>query len=473
MTTETSQEQLVDIPEWVSKVRAIGIDTNAVGKGSFNLAQLKGLSHKAQQHGAMEIWIAEPVIWEWADHLREDWVSLNKVRSNLKAAGIEMAAQPTDVNEALEFVLSGVHGLGEHVKVIPIEPVVVEAMKDQILVRAPGERVTRDGRAAKTKHDKSVKTGAADSAIFRAYHHHAGNRGETYVILGGDSDLAKAHEEWGVKDVKSFSKTDALNEHIFRMIPAPDYLVVRCAAFLDSEVATVDLTSFESPSSLIGSYDQEVPLSFAATGHKMLLGLSNAKLDRVAQIVEAEACILTDVFGPEVTTDIYGEDHEEPGTQRMYSDSAVYVNVTFRIEKGEVKSFAAGSIRHTWAMRTRETAWDDDGPLAVLENLTEVPGLADFDWAVNFYEPQTTEVEVDGDILQLDFSGSAADDWVLAASYRDEVVEVAGTLQYDGKDYGDGVSFVSTVLLSTDSALVPNRPSFAVNALLMHTPKKS
>lgn len=473
MTSETFPEITAEVPEWVSKVRAIGIDTNAVGRGAFNLAQLRGLAHQAKQHGAMEIWIAEPVIWEWADHLREDWSALNQARSRLLAAGInEVVAQPTTVEEALQFVLRGVKELGPHVKVIPIEPVVVEALKDQILVRLPGERVTREGRAVKNnKNEKSVKTGAADSAIYRAYHYHSGSEGEAYVVLSSDSDLAKAHESWGVKDVKSFKSTDALNKHIFRMTPAPDYLVARCADFLQGEVGSIDLTSFESPNSLIGSIEEERPLAFSATGPKVLLGLSNARLDKVSQIVAAEACILTDLYGPEVARDIEGEDYGVAGTKRLYSDSAVYIGITFQVDKGTVKSLAVGAVRHAWAIPRVETAWDDDGPLAVLENLTEVPGLADFDWPVSFYENQTTETLVDGDALELDFSGSAADDWVLTASYRGEQVEVVGTNMNDGLQLRGYPSIDNTIVLSTDSKVVPGHPSLAVNALVMLTPK--
>lgn len=52
MTTETSQEPQDQLPDWVAKVRAIGIDTNAVGKGGYNVEQLRGLARQAEQNFA-------------------------------------------------------------------------------------------------------------------------------------------------------------------------------------------------------------------------------------------------------------------------------------------------------------------------------------------------------------------------------------------------------------------------------------
>lgn len=421
----------------------------------------------------MELWIAEPVVWEWADHLREDRASLNSVRTRLVAAGIAMNAQPTEIEDALEFVHRGIDSLGDHVRIVSIGPVVLEAMKDQILVRSPGERMTKEGRAVKNRNEKAVKTGAADSAIYRAYHHYAKEKTDSYVILSGDSDVAKAHKSWGIEGVRIFRSTDALNEHIFRMIQTPAHLVSACVGFLHSNIGEIDLTSFESPNSLVGWVGEERPLAFAATGSKLLMGLSAPKLDKVSQIVTAEACIITDLFGPEVTRDMYGDSHEEPGTQRLYEDSAVYVGVTFDVDQGVVRSFSIGPARHVWVIQTQESGWDEDGPLAVLENLVDVPGLADFDWPVSFYESQEKQVEVDGDFLQLEFSGSAAADWVLTATYRGEQVQVVGTQQGDGMYSLGGKSFDYTVLFSTDSTLVPNHPSFAVNALIMHTPQSA
>lgn len=338
-------------------------------------------------------------------------------------------------------------------------------------MRSPGERITREGRAVTTKKEKSVKTGAADSAIYRAYHLEAKEKNDTYVILSGDSDVTKAHEHWGIGDVKVFNQRDALNEEIFRMIQAPDSLVRTCVAFLHAGLDQIDLTSFDSQTNLGGWAFEEKTVAFAATGTKILTGLSRPKLDKKSQLVTAEACIITDVLGPEVFYDLNAQGHEEAGTQRTYRNTAIYVGLTFLVEKGTVKSLSMGTVRFTSVVETVEESWDDDGPLAILENLTAIPGLAKFEWAETFYEGKDTQVEVEGDKLDLEFDGSAVQDWTLTATYRGEQVQIFGTQQYDGMDLGDGIVVPGSVRLSTDSKLVPNYPSMAVNALVMNTAK--
>ncbi|MFF1883434.1 hypothetical protein ACFVVC_18420 [Pseudarthrobacter sp. NPDC058196] len=471
MTIETSQEPQDQLPEWVAKVRAIGVDTNAVGKGGYNEVQLRDLARQAEQHGGLELWIAEPVVWEWADHLREDRAKFNQARSNLKSAGIDLDAQPTGIEDALKFVQDGITSLGQRVKIVSIEPVALEALKDQILVRSPGERITRDGRAVKTHKDKSVKTGAADSAIYRAYYHQAKEKPDAYVILSGDSDVSKAHKNWGISDVKVFAQRDALNDDIFRMIQAPDALVRSCATFLNANLKQLDLTSFNSRTNLGGWNLEEKTISFAAIGKKTLVGLSRPKLDKKSQLVTAEACIVTDILGPEVTYDMYQDGHEEAGTQRTYRDSAVYVGVTYLVDKGAVQSLSMGAVRFTSIVETVEEGWDDDGPLAILESLVDVPGLENFEWAEGFYEDTAKQTEVDGDKLHLEFNGSASQDWTLTATYRGEQVQVFAVQQYDGMDLGEGHVIPGSLRFATDSKLVPNYPSLAVNALVMNTPK--
>lgn len=141
------------------------------------------------------------------------------------------------------------------------------------------------------------------------------------------------------------------------------------------------------------------------------------------------------------------------------------------LDNGAVKSLSMGTVRSTWVVETVEETWDDDGPLAILENLVDIPGLADFEWAEGFYEGTDMQVDVEGDKLHLEFSGSAAADWTLTATYRGDQVQVVGTQRNDGMHWGDGHVVGGSVWLSTDSKLVPNHPSLAVNALVMNAPK--
>lgn len=470
MTIESSQEPQEPLPEWVSRVRAIGIDTNSVSKGGYNDSQLKELARQAKQHGGLELWIAEPVVWEWAEHLHEVRTKFNAQRKSLKNAGIEVGPQPSEIQDALDFVETAIAGLGDHVKVISIQPVAHKALRDQVLVQAPGERVYKNGSTGATANGKRLKTGAADSAIYRAYHHHANSDGDSYVILSADSDVPRAHKAWGLQ-VRIFKERDHLNAEIFRMIQAPEGLVRECVAFLRKNLDQIDLTSFDARTNLGGWTSEERIVSFAAIGSKLLAGLSRLKLDKTSQLVTAEACIVTNVLASEFTYDLYGEGLQLPGNQRRnYPDAALYMDITFSVERGTATSVSMGAVRFASVNETDEETGDDDGPLPILENMTNIPGLAGFEWAEGFWEDTQTTVDVDGDVLYLDFTGSAADDWTLTATYRDEQVEISGAQQHDGQDFGDGISFPGTVRLYTDSTMVPNHPSLAINALILNTP---
>ncbi|WP_458106747.1 hypothetical protein M1D51_12590 [Arthrobacter sp. R3-55] len=454
-------------PDWVAKVRAIGVDTNAIGSGSFNIVQLQRLTHQAKQHG-LELWIPEPVMWEWAEHLRSDRVELNDVRTRLAAAGIQVEPQQVEIDDALSFVRNGLESLGEHVKILSIESVAAEALMDQILLRAPGERISRDGRIVRTPAGKSVKTGASDSAIFRTFLNQARGKTDSYVILSGDSDSRKAHKAWNVDAVRVFKGIDSLNVEIFRMMPAPDHLISSCLDFLRQNLGQVDLTSFKSRNNLV-----ETDLDFAGIGTKVLVGFYDAMLDKPSDVVMCRAVVVTDVLGPEITYDIYGEAHEEPGAQRTYEDSAVNLEITFEVENGAVKSLSMGEVRFTSVIETGDEVLEEDGPLVIIQSLTAVPDMSDFEWDELFYDSAEASFEVDGDPLLLDFSGSVFDEWTLFATYRGAQISISGWPRNDGRQLDEGFVVEATTALTTDSSLVGNHPSLALNALVMNTPRPS
>jgi hypothetical protein len=467
--TETAHEPL---PEWVSKVRAIGIDTNALGKGGYHGPQLGELARQARQHGGLELWIAEPVVWEWAEHLHKARTDFNAQRISLKDAGIEIVAQPAEIQDSLQYVETAISALGDHVKIISVESVAREALKDQVLVRSPGERVFRNGSNGATSNGKKLKTGAADSAIYRAYHHQARSDGDSYVVLSADSDVAKAHEVWGLH-VKVFKQRKHLNDELFRMIQAPASVVKECVAFLQMNLDQLDLTSFETRTSLGGWDSQDRIVSFAAIGSRILAGLSRLKLDTKAQLVTAEACVVTHVLSSDFTYDSNGEWSPIAGNpRRKYPDAALYLDVTFSVDKGKVTSVSMGAVRFASVNESVEEIGDDDGPLPILENMTTIPGLDAFEWAEDFYTDAETSIDVGGDLLHLEFTGSAAADWTITATYRENAVKISGVQQHDGQDFGD-IIFPGTVRLYTDSIAVPSHPSLAINALVMNSSKST
>lgn len=360
-------------PEWVEKIRAIGVDTNAIGRGEFNQSQLRELARQANEHGGMELWIAEPVIWEWAEHLHRARSDFNKQRTSLKAAGIEVPAQPAKLTESLTFVEKAIHGLGANVKIISIEPVAVEALKDQVLVRDPGERVLRNPGAQNSRH---LKTGAADSAIYRAYNHHARGQSDQYVVLSNDSDVQRAHRSWGF-DVRIVKVRNDLNVDVFRMVPAPEYLVEQCVAQIFASLNEFDLTSFtlgQGKMSAVGFGP------FTAIGERKFVGLHKIKIDKKAQVIIAEACLLSDLLVPVSEYEADEDGGAVINSDTELDDAGIFFDVTFELDDKQVTAVNMGSVRAISAEALDAYGNDDDGPNAVLEQLSMIPGLGDFDW---------------------------------------------------------------------------------------------
>jgi hypothetical protein len=452
-------------PEWVEKIRAIGIDTNSLNQGNFHKGELENLARQAKEHSEMEIWIAEPVVWEWAEHLHRARLEFNKRLNSLNKAGIEIEAQPSEVDESVEFVRNSIEKMGSNIKIIPVGSVAVEALKDQILVRRPGERKVRNDTVTKPEF---IKTGASDSAIYRAYFQQSGEQNDRYVILSGDSDVKSAHESWGY-EVQTIKSRWDVEQEIFRMINASEALVASCLNKLRDELPKLNLKSFNT--SLRGITDNEVG-PFSASGDRILTGFHDARFDRKANVVTATACVMTDMFGPDV---VYEPDQSEvhifTDHQWNYPDAALYVDVLFAIDDQEnCTSLTLGLVRSASVDDASRDLSDIDGPLVLLENLGMVPALASFDWAENFFEPQSTSEVVEGDALELSFDPVLGEGWSLTAEYRGHSVAVYGKVRYDTDHFAYGNDSLP-VRVRTDSQVIPQHPTLAINALLMNTPR--
>lgn len=86
----------------LSGIRAIVVDTNAFSRGRLDLDLLETLVARADNHGAVEIWIPEIVLWEWAEHLHQDHVEAVDRLSALRTAGVDV---PDLSAESVEVLL--------------------------------------------------------------------------------------------------------------------------------------------------------------------------------------------------------------------------------------------------------------------------------------------------------------------------------------------------------------------------------
>jgi predicted nucleic acid-binding protein len=67
-------------------LRAILLDTNAMGSGSLNMKTLRELPKITTKFPDLEIWIPEPVIWEWASHAQQTYT--DAVIAQCRLAGL-------------------------------------------------------------------------------------------------------------------------------------------------------------------------------------------------------------------------------------------------------------------------------------------------------------------------------------------------------------------------------------------------
>lgn len=249
--------------------------------------------------------------------------------------------------------------------ILPINEVASDALKDQILLRAPGrqcETKAKEGR---------VKTGAADSAIYRAYHQRAGGQADEYVILSGDKDLKSALDEWKYS-VKSFPEPRPLQEQLFKMGPAPDALIKSCVLHLMNHLEDLKMESFEAKLYRIPG---DPISSLTALGQRYLAGFYNVRVDPLAGLVLADTCLVTNVLTPSFMWVSADEVEILEGQQDLHQHASVYGEVRFEISDLGIKSVELVEVKEVEIAQLSDAVNADEMLLILLENLEIVPGL--------------------------------------------------------------------------------------------------
>lgn len=154
----------MDLPETLV---AVCLDANCMGEGRLRLSAVEELAGLIDtQELSVEVWIPEPVVWEWAEHIYDQFFESKKQYvlgwQVLEHGGFESPTDiwkqgPADVDEVvrrLTHALEATYGL----RVLFLESelsIARLALRDQILQLGVARRKS------------SVKSGAADSASFR------------------------------------------------------------------------------------------------------------------------------------------------------------------------------------------------------------------------------------------------------------------------------------------------------------------
>lgn len=145
---------------------AVCLDANCMGEGRLKLSAIEKLGALIDEQDLdVDIWVPEPVLWEWAEHLHSQfdtartgylsaWEALKRggwtvpqELPNLGPAQVEDTL--TGLREALEAIECTVLDLSSYPQIA------ANALRDQTLLTGVGRRKS------------TVKAGAADSASFR------------------------------------------------------------------------------------------------------------------------------------------------------------------------------------------------------------------------------------------------------------------------------------------------------------------
>lgn len=192
------------------------IDTNAFGGGNFDLRRITGWAEELARHG-IPLWLPEVVAWELAEHLAAEyqrfWSAGRQHRKSVVRAGRAMP-EPEQF-DALAHIINELKQI-DSVEIIPLDgDSAREAIADQVLARPPGTR------HAFNQGKRTVKSGAADSAIIRSVIQHAGDPELSDIaIVSGDGDIAKGLETLVGTSAKIYVSTQQLLEELRQRVRA-------------------------------------------------------------------------------------------------------------------------------------------------------------------------------------------------------------------------------------------------------------
>lgn len=177
-----------DLTTFPEDLVALCLDANAMSKGRLNVEAVADLLEVIEsQELTIEVWVPEPVLWEWAEHLAADLenarASYEGVRAQVAAAGADKLmlsawATPIDIYAVIADLQAAVEELeGAHILRLRDSPeAAIGGLRDQVLVQRAGRRKS------------NVKTGAADSASFRLAEAELSKTAGSMVVVSGDQD---------------------------------------------------------------------------------------------------------------------------------------------------------------------------------------------------------------------------------------------------------------------------------------------
>jgi hypothetical protein len=375
------------------RLRAVVFDANAFGHARPDLAFMEDLARRLYTID-IETWVPEPVAWEWAQHLADDWqkvqTAMAEERRRLRRAGLTEHSSPYPNARAVVDVFLERLASVPHLSVLALSPQnALSAVKDQILLVPPGRR------------KGEVKTGASDSAWLRTVLDCVDGETVQLLIVSADKDIEAAFEEWkrGCPLIRRRSELKAtMSEFTLDQGRAENlirqYMTVSLAESSEAErTLDFDVDAASNLERLIASSLEENEPDTALYGASLtrlngLAGITDAYVESAPAVEEDEP--QTSELGPTSTQTVLATvfflAHAEATVNRLYNggdpqvdsldydDLLVRVPMSFDIQDGNV--IAARSEDEAAVLLPDERYYNSgDAADSLLESLGAVPGL--------------------------------------------------------------------------------------------------
>jgi len=365
-----------DNPLLHDNLRAIVLDTNAMGGGSLNMNTLRELPKITTKFPDLKIWIPEPVIWEWATHAQQTYtdavIAARSATRKLAQAGIDSGLiipsekKPLDGQAQVITSLESLVSPFQILRLLDHPEVAVNALRDQILLTPP----------AKIK--SGVKTGAADIASLRLAQAEADDNGIVYAVVSSDGDIHRALQQWGISNVTVFPNLKVLREALLAFQPLELRLITPLLlqvdqVFKDIRAGAASLGKIDEhglSEEALGSKDDLLSTDIDDVHLGKILLLRSVELDQESGYGTAEVIATGNV-------QVTGWRMDDRGDELVSDSGTVYdtlltIAVTFTVDE-TIEDLQIESV----TARPRSDGYDDDvEALDELVGITaEVPGL--------------------------------------------------------------------------------------------------
>jgi hypothetical protein len=425
-----------------SELRALIFDTNAFPKGRLNIELLTKWA-RLSEGSNLELWIPEPILWEWAEHAAADWyesvTAASSARRALDVAGLEVPVSVYSTKEeVIEAVEASIRSIGGALRVLPLTgTIAVEAIRDQILQRQPGRK------------KENVKTGAADSAWLRLMLEQADGDSGCILIVGNDADVVAAFKAWN-KEAPRQVPIRQLQMLLFVLDKPEDAVIRELVRFLiDSMPSRIDLDiPFGERRLVVGRTPQLAAMLEGLEGMpwdinisdasivivESLIGLSNIHVDPTHATISATTFLLSEVEYLAWQEDSDGR--AIPEANRI-GGFLVRDELSFAWSNDEIARGLTDDDDSFVAKLTGAHSEPGDAASALLEALSCVPGIKLEDALDVGVLPEEWSGTVNGRLVELETAGRGDGGWEVTIWVTDggQISTSQITCEFDASAY--------------------------------------